>query len=85
MLIKEKVNNGSPVYSEEKQAVPLLDLNTKHGEHAHHLNYHLLDYLELIDWVGRIIREDKRGAIPVTTPHILTSWKQTIPAVLYTL
>jgi len=23
----------------------------------------LLDYIELVDWIGRIIREDKRGAV----------------------
>ncbi|MEL0630954.1 hypothetical protein V6256_15340, partial [Psychromonas aquatilis] len=25
--------------------------------------FSLLDYLELVDWSGRILREDKRGAI----------------------
>ncbi|MBL1276700.1 MAG: hypothetical protein COB30_011485 [Ectothiorhodospiraceae bacterium] len=28
----------------------------------------LTDYLELVDWTGRILREDKRGAIPESTP-----------------
>ena len=31
----------------------------------------LTDYLELADWTGRIIREDKRGYIKPTTPSIL--------------
>ena len=35
------------------------------------LIYNLLDYIELIDWTGRIIRDDKRGAISHTAPHIL--------------
>ena len=30
------------------------------------------DYLELVDWTGRIIREDKRGAIAADMPGILT-------------
>jgi hypothetical protein len=31
----------------------------------------LSDYLELVDWSGRIIREDKRGYIPDNLPAIL--------------
>lgn len=32
----------------------------------------LTDYLELVDWTGRILREDKRGAISGTAEKILT-------------
>jgi len=28
-------------------------------------------HLELVDWTGRILRDDKRGAIPENTPPIL--------------
>ncbi len=35
------------------------------------LPYHLSDYLELVDWSGRIMREDKKGQIPAHLPHIL--------------
>ena len=35
------------------------------------LPFNLIDYLELVDWTGRIIREDKRGHIKQTTPPIL--------------
>jgi REP element-mobilizing transposase RayT len=31
----------------------------------------LTHYLELVDWTGRIVREDKRGAISTTFPPIL--------------
>ena len=31
----------------------------------------LTDYLELVDWTGRIFREDKHGAIEATLPPIL--------------
>jgi len=33
--------------------------------------FSLTDYLELVDYTGRIIRPDKRGAIHVTLPPIL--------------
>ena len=35
------------------------------------LVFNLIDYLELVDWTGRIIREDKRGVIDQTAPPIL--------------
>ena len=35
------------------------------------LPFRLTDYLELVDWSGRIIREDKKGAIPENVPDIL--------------
>ena len=33
--------------------------------------FSLTDYLELVDYTGRIIRPDKRGAIPINIPPIL--------------
>ena len=33
--------------------------------------FNLTDYLELVDWSGRIIREDKKGVVPATLPAIL--------------
>ncbi len=35
--------------------------------------YALLDYLELVDWTGRAIREDKRGVISSQLPSLLSS------------
>ena len=35
------------------------------------LPFRLADYLELVDWTGRILRDDKRGAIPNELPPIL--------------
>ena len=35
------------------------------------LPFKLTDYLELVDWSGRILREDKRGAIAGHTPPVL--------------
>ena len=33
--------------------------------------FHLKDYLELVDWTGRIVRDDKRGEINSSQPPIL--------------
>jgi len=38
---------------------------------APHIPMHLSDYIELVDWSGRQIRPDKRGAISEKTPAIL--------------
>ena len=35
------------------------------------LPFRLTDYLELVDWTGRILRDDKRGAIPESMTPIL--------------
>ena len=39
------------------------------------LPFKLDDYIELVDWSGRIIREDKRGFIPNNLPPILERLK----------
>lgn len=41
------------------------------GETAH-LPFGLGDYVELVDWTGRIARPDKRGAIPKEVPAALS-------------
>ena len=41
------------------------------------------DYLELVDWTGRIIRSDKKGAIPEHLPPILQRLQQNTENWLY--
>ena len=41
------------------------------NQNSQALPFNLIDYLELVDWTGRIIREDKRGYIKQNTPPIL--------------
>jgi len=40
---------------------------------AQGIPFSLLDYIELVDWSGRIIREDKRGAISSQRPRLLST------------
>ena len=35
------------------------------------LPFNLIDYIELVDWTGKAIRDDKRGSIPENAPSIL--------------
>ena len=35
------------------------------------LPYYLRHYLELVDWTGRVVRDDKKGAIPKNLEPIL--------------
>ena len=43
----------------------------KNDTPSNQLPFTFCDYLELVDWTGRIVREDKSGYIPANTPPIL--------------
>jgi hypothetical protein len=54
------------------QAIPLMPLMKQGNDpHENTIGFALRDYLEVIDWTGRVIRDDKRGAIASDTPPIL--------------
>jgi hypothetical protein len=56
--------------------VPLMRLvKQSQDPHRNAIGYTTKDYLELVDWAGRAIRDDKRGAIPNTIPPILERLK----------
>ncbi len=56
-----------------KQSTPTIKLSAFIGSSLKEngIAFTLTDYLELADWTGRIVREDKRGYIKATTPRIL--------------
>ena len=59
----------------EKQLLPLVGSKTFNPETpcpTTTLSFGWADYLELVDWTGRSIRDDKRGAIDSTLPPILS-------------
>jgi hypothetical protein len=45
--------------------------NSHQDNKNQHIPYHLIDYIELVDWTGRQMRKDKRGAVSETAPPIL--------------
>ena len=44
----------------------------EHQDKTQGIPFRLSDYIELVDWVGRQIRQDKRGSINNAHPNILT-------------
>ncbi len=46
-------------------------VSQREDSHPNAICFSTKDYLELVDWAGRAVREDKRGAIPSHTPPIL--------------
>ncbi len=66
-------------------AAPLLAFTGTTGDTESGLPFHFSDYLELVHWTGRAIRESKRDYIPSDLPPILTrlgveaeSWIETV-------
>ena len=56
--IAEPQNHGLMPFSDESRDRPAIPFDLK-------------SYLELVDWSGRAVHPNKKGAIPVTTPPIL--------------
>ena len=48
-------------------------IGAEHQCQPQSINFTLIDCLELVDWTGRVIREDKRGAISAQVPALLSS------------
>jgi REP element-mobilizing transposase RayT len=64
--------SGSEKDEAESQAIPLIPLvKQDKDQHENAIGFTLTDYLELVDWAGRAIREHKRGAIAQQTPPVL--------------
>jgi REP element-mobilizing transposase RayT len=66
---EDQEHEGSACEGDE----PRLTVLGREGDdpHANAVAFTTEDYLELVDWTGRAIREDKRGAIPESIPPIL--------------
>ena len=101
---KTQAKNSSSTQTKEKQTIPLAKFCTppkKHfelkpdqathtakGKASNAIPFYWLDYMALLDWTGRAIRDDKKGYIPGYVPHILVrmgvdpdSWLDSLPKI----
>ena len=66
--IQERIHHFNQ--SKEKQPGSLHCFR-RHHQDENALPFYITDYLALVDWTGRTVREDKRGAISSIIPPIL--------------
>jgi len=71
VAIPEEAEPPAHIETPREQPALMPLVKTSHDEHVHALGYTERDYLELVDWAGRAVRTDKRGAIPSHIPPIL--------------
>ncbi len=64
-------HNGSSIKESTGRAAQKLLDPVSRGEGSISLPFYWQDYLVLLDWTGRAIRDDKRGYIPSDAPNIL--------------
>ncbi len=83
-----KLSNGEATVSRKSPTLYPFNrgFDLKEGEQA--LPFSLDDYMGLIDWTGRAVRDDKRGSIPERAPPILErlglsveNWLKFVPEV----
>ena len=72
----ERLHNKSHHGENKKENTGKSLLKFLGAEHQHSpqgICYSLIDYLELVDWTGRVLRKDKRGAVSVNIPTLLVT------------
>jgi hypothetical protein len=68
-LSKHPAKTGNTPSQPHPLLMPLV--KQRRDPHKNAIGFTLRDYLELVDWAGRAMREDKRGAIGEQAPPIL--------------
>jgi hypothetical protein len=69
--IKQALNPKQPYLPEQQPTALLAFAGNPREDMPDGIPFILSDYLALVDWSGRIIREDKKGHIPIHLPDIL--------------
>ena len=73
---QNKNNKTKSTAEKNHNPAPLMRLiKQSQDPHRNAIGYTTKDYLELVDWAGRAIRDDKQGAIPNSIPPILERLK----------
>ena len=71
--IKQQKREKADVYNSLSQPKSLVPFANVSAHHSHAIDFKLVDYLELVDYTGRMIRDDKEaGSIPEHLAPILT-------------
>ena len=61
------MKNTPKTNCKDKTLLPFIGSPSKKKDAINGIHFSLTDYFELTEWVGQVIRDDKRGYIP---PHI---------------
>ncbi|MGI3018299.1 alpha-amylase family glycosyl hydrolase, partial [Shewanella algae] len=70
--IQERIEEVAEPASANASIKPLLQFDgAATAAEQSGIPFHFADYLELIDWTGRAVREDKRGFIACSRPKLL--------------
>ena len=69
--IKKAMNTQQPGRKDQQPETLFPFVGNPRKDMPQGLPFQLNDYLELVDWSGRILREDKKGAIADNLPGIL--------------
>ncbi|GAB4199025.1 MAG: hypothetical protein Tsb002_34250 [Wenzhouxiangellaceae bacterium] len=67
----DKPPDTSPGTGKPQQLIPLCSVNKERDADGSVISFTFLDYLELVDWCGRVIRDDKYGYIKTHQSSIL--------------
>ncbi|MFT5573768.1 MAG: REP element-mobilizing transposase RayT [Cryomorphaceae bacterium] len=69
--IKQRIENT------KSNSLPLSSIEDFVGSKSEDIGlpFNLIDYIELVDWTGRILRDDKRGSIDPKLPPVLERLK----------
>jgi REP element-mobilizing transposase RayT len=71
-IAEYKGNSSADKLADTSERICLSRIETSSAQQAtNQITYTTEDYLQLVDWAGRAIRDDKRGAIAASAPPIL--------------